>query len=237
MHIFTLPLAYTNCYMIKGEAGCILVDCGRQMQAGRFKRLLKAQGISPSEVNLIIITHAHFDHVGSLAAIKQQCSCPVMAHPREAELIEKGRVVIPPGTNHLGRMVSWLGNHNKRCLGFKPTQVELQPEAEADLSPYGVAGKVIPTPGHTPGSLSVLLDDGRAVVGDLAMNFIGSTNYPIFAELPSQIWESWQLLLDRGATRFYPAHGGSIAAERIKKALDWQNKRAAVPHMSGIDAK
>lgn len=228
MEILTLPLAYTNCYIIKGEAGYILVDCGRQMQASRFMRQIKARGISPSDVALIIITHAHFDHVGSLAAIKQHCSCPVMAHPREAELLEKGQVVIPPGTNRLGSMVSWLGSHNKWCLGFKPSKVELRVDAELDLSPYGAAGRVIPTPGHTPGSLSILLDDGRAMVGDLAMNFTRKTNYPIFAEQPQQIWESWQLLLDRGATRFYPAHGKSIPAERIKKALDCQNKSAAV---------
>lgn len=215
MTVITVPLSYTNCYLIQAAQGWILVDAGRQSMAGAFSRRLRKLGIDPRDIKLIIITHAHFDHVGSLAQIKNMCGCPVLAHPREASLIEAGEVAIPPGTNLLGKMVSWLGRHSTRLLGFAKTKVEINADQEYDLTPFGVAGKIIPTPGHTPGSLSVLLEDGQTMVGDLAMNVFRGTNFPIFAEQPDRITASWELLINKGATVFYPAHGRRLPISNL----------------------
>lgn len=217
MKVYTIPLGYTNCYLLEGDRGYVLVDAGRQHMAGFLVRRLKKLGLSPGDIRLIVITHAHFDHVGSLADIKKLCGCPVLAHPLEAVIIETGQVVIPPGTNRIGNLVSFMGSHSKGLLRFRSTRVELRVDQEYDLSSVGVAGRVIPTPGHTPGSLSVLLEDGQAMVGDLAMNFTSSTNYPIFAELPAQIRESWHKLLQQGAATIYPAHGKPFPAHHLYK--------------------
>lgn len=216
MKVITVPLSYTNCYLVQTAQGWILVDAGRQSMARSFRRQLDRLDIDPQDIKLIIITHAHFDHVGSLAQIKSMCASPVLAHPREASIIEAGEVVIPPGTNLLGNMVSWLGRHSTRILGFAKTKVEITVDQEYDLTPFGVAGIIIPTPGHTPGSLSVLLEDGQAIVGDLAMNFSRRTNFPIFAEQPAQIASSWELLINKGATVFYPAHGRRLPISDLR---------------------
>ena len=167
MKVVTMPLFYTNCYLIQTATGWILVDAGTRSQAKSFLRRLGKLGIQPSDIKLIIITHAHFDHVGSLASIKSLCNCPVLAHPLEARLIETGEVVIPPGTNALGKLVSWLGRHNTRLLRFPKTKVEFTTDQELDLTPMGWP----PGSAHTRAyarSLSVLLEDGQAIVGDLA---------------------------------------------------------------------
>lgn len=215
MKVVTMPLSYTNCYLIQAAQGWILVDAGQQSVAGLFSRRLRKLGIDPDDIKLIIITHAHFDHVGSLAQIKSLCSCPILAHPLEARIIESGEVVIPPGTNVLGSMISWMGRHSKCLLGFPKTEVEITADQEFDLTGYGVAGKTIPTPGHTPGSLSVLLEDGEAIVGDLAMNVGRRTNFPIFAEQPREIAVSWDMLIKQGAAIFYPAHGRRIPVSNL----------------------
>lgn len=216
MKVVTMSLFYTNCYLIQTATGWILVDAGTRSQAKSFLRRLGKLGIQPSDIKLIIITHAHFDHVGSLASIKSLCNCPVLAHPLEARLIETGEVVIPPGTNALGKLVSWLGRHNIRSLRFPKTRVEFTTDQELDLTPYGVAAKVVPTPGHTPGSLSVLLEDGQAIVGDLAMSYGPGSNFPIFAEQPEKITASWDLLIKQGASIFYPAHGRKVPVTRLR---------------------
>lgn len=216
MKVVTMSLFYTNCYLIQTATGWILVDAGTRSQAKSFLRRLGKLGIQPSDIKLIIITHAHFDHVGSLASIKSLCNCPVLAHPLEARLIETGEVVIPPGTNALGKLVSWLGRHNIRSLRFPKTRVEFTTDQELDLTPYGVAAKVVPTPGHTPGSLSVLLEDGQAIVGDLAMSYGLGSNFPIFAEQPEKITASWDLLIKQGASIFYPAHGRKVPVTRLR---------------------
>ena len=90
------------------------------------------------------------------------------------------------------------------------------------LTEYGIPGEVIYTPGHSPGSVSVLLETGDAFVGDMAMNKFPLRIFPglpIFAEDIAQVRESWNLLLNAGAKTIYPSHGEPFSADIIKKAL------------------
>ena len=91
------------------------------------------------------------------------------------------------------------------------------------LAEFGIAGKVIPTPGHSPGSVSVLLESGEAFVGDLAMNRLPlrlSPGLPIFADDPDQVVQSWRRLLELGVTTVYPAHGKPFSADVMRAAID-----------------
>jgi glyoxylase-like metal-dependent hydrolase (beta-lactamase superfamily II) len=91
------------------------------------------------------------------------------------------------------------------------------------LEAYGIPARVIYTPGHTMGSMSVLIESGEAIVGDLAMNMKLlrlSPGMPIFAEDVSLIKPSWKKLLDLGARTIYPAHGRPFSAEVLRMQLD-----------------
>ena len=66
-------------------------------------------GIRPEQIRLLIMTHVHFDHAGSAAAIQRLTGCRVAVHAREAALLSSGRAVIPPGINWYGRLISRLG--------------------------------------------------------------------------------------------------------------------------------
>jgi glyoxylase-like metal-dependent hydrolase (beta-lactamase superfamily II) len=87
------------------------------------------------------------------------------------------------------------------------------------LNAYGIPGVVIHTPGHTAGSVSVLLDDGRALIGDLAMNGLPSLSFrprlPIVAQDLPQLARSWRLLCEAGATIVYPGHGAPFPAQSL----------------------
>ena len=106
---------------------------------------------------------------------------------------------------------------------FPSTDVEIILEAEGfSLAEFGIPGKVIHTPGHSSGSISVLLETGDAFVGDLAMNGFPlriGPGLPIFADDLQKVKESWKMLLDRGAKMIYPAHGNPFSAEIIRKVL------------------
>ena len=69
------------------------------------------------------------------------------------------------------------------------------------LAEIGLAGEILPTPGHSDDSVSVLLDDGAVFTGDLPAESMATES-----ELP-QVAASWRLLRERGARRWYPAHG------------------------------
>lgn len=215
-----ITLGITNTYLLPGDKGYILVDTGDLHREKEFKFVMKAEGVDPSEIKLIVITHAHFDHVGSLYGIKAMCNCPVLIHPHEAAILQSGKVVIPPGTNGIGKLASALGKAARPLYRFKPVNAEIKVEAEYNLKDFGLEAAVIPTPGHTPGSLSVLTADGQAIVGDLAMNFMpGANNFPIFAELPELVYPAWKLLREKGAARLFPAHGRPIPIEKIEQQL------------------
>lgn len=93
---------------------------------------------------------------------------------------------------------------------------------EFSLEEYGISGKVVYTPGHSSGSVSVLLETGEAFVGDMAMNKFPlrlSPGLPIYAENWPSLVNSWQLLLNGGAKTVYPSHGGPFSIDIIKKEL------------------
>ncbi len=95
-------------------------------------------------------------------------------------------------------------------------------DEDFSLAPFGIPGKVVYTPGHTMGSVSILLETGDAFVGDLAMNglpFGLSPGLPVFAEDIKKVKESCKLLLDKGAKAFYPGHGKPFSANLLLRAL------------------
>ena len=104
-----------------------------------------------------------------------------------------------------------------------PASVDIVLEDHAfSLAVYGIPGCILHTPGHSPGSVTVLLESGEAFVGDLAMNRFPlrlSPGLPIFADDPDAVRSSWELLLEQGAEVIYPAHGKPFPASVIEKAL------------------
>jgi glyoxylase-like metal-dependent hydrolase (beta-lactamase superfamily II) len=88
-----------------------------------------------------------------------------------------------------------------------------------DLAPYGVDGRVVHTPGHSPGSLSVVLPSGEAFVGDLAMNGAPMCLHPrfgVFAQDPDIVLASWRSLVAMGVRTVYPAHGRPFPASALQ---------------------
>ncbi len=225
---YTVRLGTCNTYLIRGSKGFILVDAGNRNKEGVFSRHLRRHGISPQEIHWIIITHAHFDHVGSCHAIKHFTGAKVVAHEDERELLEKGIAVIPPGISLIHRMASYLGNrYFKNTFHFSPCSVDKTISNGISLEEWGIKGRILHTPGHTKGSLSVVLNGGKAFVGDLAANYLpfGLGGYlPPYGEDIPQILSSWETILKAGAKTIFPGHGFPIPAARLLNALKRHRK-------------
>ncbi len=121
------------------------------------------------------------------------------------------------GKKVFGKIIAWFSGE------IPSTQVELVIDDDGlSLRDYGISGRIVYTPGHTMGSVSVLLDSGEAFVGDLTMNKFPlrlGPGLPTIAEDDLNVKESWKKLLELGATTVYPAHGKPFSTEVIKKAL------------------
>ena len=222
VEIHPLPLGMCNCYLVKQE-GLVLVDAGGPNQGQKLPEKLKELSIDPKDISLLLLTHAHWDHIGSANEIKELTDCQVAINHREKDIVEKALKPSPPGTNLLGKIFAIVMKAFIPFVSFPGTPVDLALEDEDfSLEPYGIQGRVIHTPGHSSGSSSLLLDTGDAFVGDLAMNSFPmrtGAGLPIFAEDISAVKESWRRLLSGGAKHIYPAHGTPFKADVLEKSL------------------
>ena len=171
------------------------------------------------DLALIVITHVHSDHAGSLGAMKALSKAPVAVHALEADALRSGRNASLVPNSLLARLAAPLLKLQRPLPGVEPDVVI---EEALDLKDYGVNGEILPTPGHTPGSLSVMLRSGEAIIGDLVMGGLfrpGVPRVPMFASDVNQVRASIRALLDRGVTRFHAAHGGPFAPQALRALL------------------
>jgi len=158
-----------NVFLLVGDA-LTLVDTGFKCRATQILREVRRLGYSPSDITNIIITHHHADHVGSLAVLKKVTQAKVMAHPADAPYID-GRFSQPGPTR-----LRWLGKTLAplhRLWATTPTAVDIQVN-EGDELPILGGTKVLHTPGHTPGNISLFLPKERLVIaGDVLAHRFG----------------------------------------------------------------
>ena len=150
MNILTMPVgAYqTNCYMVYGEGDrCVLIDPGYDANA-----LLEQVGAKGKQLEAILLTHGHFDHVGAVRDIVAETDCKVYICDKELVL---------PETFTAGKL------YYTHTYGEGDT-----------VTVAGLPFQVLHTPGHTPGSVC-LLCGGVMFAGDtLFAGSCGRTDLP-----------------------------------------------------------
>ena len=211
-----------NCYIIKHE-GTILVDAGMPGEFNKFSKKLKNASIDPEEIKAIVITHCHWDHIGCAKKIKDMTGAKVVVQKYEKDFLVKGELTIPPSVTRWGKILAVFLKGWSKKFSIEPSEVDIViGEEDYSLEEFGIKGKIVFTPGHSPGSISVVLDSGEAFIGDMAMNGLPLTigpNLPIFAEDISALKNSWRKLIGKGAKKIYPAHGKPFPVEKLMKKV------------------
>ena len=152
--------------------------------------------------------------------MKALTGAEVLIHKIESTYLIKG-ISTPVQTRSLLAKIIMKIMKEPKIKGFK---ADFLLEDEFDLRPFGVNGKVIHTPGHTEGSLSILLANGEAIVGDMISgkhkkNY-NLAKYPFIWNDISALKNSMKVLLDKGAKLFYNAHGEVCNDLAIKNLLE-----------------
>jgi hydroxyacylglutathione hydrolase len=221
--ILSLKLGINSSYLIRGSNGIILIDAGTPNKIRSFRRKLARLYIHPEDIKLIVLTHSHFDHSGSAKEIQTLTGAKVVMHESEKVYFDEDRFAMPKGVNTWGKMsLPLLFPFFKKIRFNKPVVDVVIKNPEFSLSDFGFEGKIYHTPGHTPGSISLLLNSGEAFVGCQAHNglpFRIRPGFPIYAQDIEKVKESWKLLIGKGAKMIFPGHGKSFPVEVIKKKL------------------
>ena len=220
--VVPVPLGFVKAFLVRGRR-TILVDAGTRGSSRRILQALERLGVKPRSVQLILVTHGHADHCGGVRELAAVLKCPVAIHAGDAEVLRTG---IQPAVNAVGPFLRLLLKLAGGRRGSRPSLPPFEPEIvfrrALDLSAYGVAGTAESTPGHTPGSVSLFLDSGEAIIGDLlrgSMTSAASPRYPFVAEDLVEVRRSVGRLLDRKPSKIWTSHGGPLAADAVRGFL------------------
>jgi len=216
MRVVRMLFGRTNVYLIYGTVEPILVDSGWQGDRRRLLRLLHLHG-RPGQV---VLTHTHFDHTANAWAVMQEFSPLFIVQEKEKAWLESGDSPLPMGTNKATRFLGKLGS--RQVPGW--FRVKGVPAGITFFSRYDFpdvpAGEcyIMHTPGHSPGSSSVVVGNEVALVGD-AMHGMGRSAYPPWGNDPAGIMASWKMLLETGCHTFLPGHGFPVSREKLERSL------------------
>ncbi|MGZ4617378.1 MAG: MBL fold metallo-hydrolase [Frankiaceae bacterium] len=167
-HIPTTPYDLVNSYVIADEDGSLtLIDAGPRWAPRRLLAGLAGLGKSPQDVTRIVLTHGHPDHAGGAARMRRESGAGVLVHERDAAYVEGGKG--PPTGNRFtnsGLFVRLSGS-------FAPAPVT-HSMTDGEVLPVAGGLRVLHTPGHTPGHVSLLHErTGVLVTGDAIWNVRG----------------------------------------------------------------
>ena len=219
----TLKHGFIRVFLLRGNS-FILVDTGSPGCGQEILTRLRQVGVCPEEISLILITHGHVDHWGNARFLKKKLRAPLAIHAADAQRVREGhsgflRPTCPAGIAY--KVFSSLSSRTRG--GLRGAEPDLEIEIPFSLRLFGVDGMVIPTPGHTRGSLSVILQSGEAVIGDLLMGGLLRSHrpgWPIFAEDREAVRGSLEMVLEKGAHTLYPSHGGVLSAKDCVSLLN-----------------
>jgi hydroxyacylglutathione hydrolase len=177
----------TNCYILESNGEAVIVDPGDE--AERILGFIRDINVTPAR---IVATHTHFDHVLGVEGVRKASKVPFLIHPDDLPMLQS------------------MQSRVRQFMGFEvppPPKVDGYLKNGDSLSLGGEAIRVLHTPGHSPGSIS-LAGDGFVMTGDALFNqSIGRTDLPggDLKTLTHSIREKLFKLKDD--TTVYPGHG------------------------------
>lgn len=212
MEIKTLPLGPigTNCYIVSKNDECLIFDPGAEPE--KIEEYLTEQKLTPKA---IMLTHAHFDHIGAVDTIRKRYNIDVYLHKEEHDWLEKAEL-----------------NRSILFFGEAAAVRTAKPDHLIDIGKHTIGSfifEVVHTPGHSPGSVSYIFHDNQFVIsGDTLFNQgIGRTDLPEgdFKTLMMSIFKELYTLPEDFTV--YPGHGPltTIGAEKFQNPFTIQVSR------------
>jgi hydroxyacylglutathione hydrolase len=202
------PMASVNCYLIKTDSGCILIDTGCANSRKELERELSA--VCGDNLRLIVLTHGDFDHSGNAAYLRQKFGARIAMHREDSGMVERGDIMGGRGKgSFLMKILAPLVLRFGRSARFKP---DFYLEDGDGLAECGLEAKVVHIPGHSRGSIAVLMAGGQLFSGDLLVKKTRPMRNSLIDD-PAAADASLAKLRKLKIKTVYPGHGRSFPGE------------------------
>ena len=199
----------SNCYLLTGDSGSILIDaCGRPDVSVIYEK------IKNDKVRLILLSHGHPDHIGAASELARRLHVPVAISKEDAALLENPTVRQLQAHTLIGKLLK-LATKSIMGKGKRaPIHSDIWLRDGQSLAEYGINAKVVALPGHTRGSVGILTDDGGFFAGDAVFNILRPSGSLVY-ENRAQMEQSLGIILRSGAKMLYPGHGKPFPIEKL----------------------
>ncbi len=162
-------VAEMNYFLYKGEKN-VLIDTGLSCTASKLLEILE------EDIDAIIITHSHFDHISGLPILLEQYNAEIAAHENVSGLLKKEKVIN-----------SWINDNREFCkkaYGSDAEELKFPQEIDVKLREgsdyYGL--EIYETPGHSPDSISIYLRKENVLIASDSLGYFTSSGriIPLF---------------------------------------------------------
>ena len=209
---------HSNAWLVQKNDLSMLVDSGKTKSRSLLMQNLNSALHQGNTLKYLMLTHTHYDHCQSATAIKDLYHCNIIVSENAVPSITAGYTHLPRGTNYVTNLLSTAGHKlMKKKFMYAPFSADITisddylfPAPDADI-------RIITTPGHSSDSISLIVDNEVAIVGDAMFGIFRNHVFPPFADDIPEMIRSWRKLLDTGCTTFLPGHGRAISRNLLEK--------------------
>ncbi len=196
----------------------VIIDTAKRGQRESLLKKIDELGV---KVDYILLTHTHYDHMGSAETLREKTGAKVVVGAGEADCIRKGHTGVPKGTNAFARMMGSAGHEiePKQVEFYEPvTRAIVEISEETRLEFGGSFITALPLGAHSSGSVGYEIGEDF-FAGDVVFA-IGPVIYPLFADFEEDIKAAWEKIISSGAKYIYPGHGRRLTKEFFEKQYE-----------------
>ncbi len=208
-----------NVFVVCNGKSCVLIDTSVSKYRNELSDVIDSFIHKGYVFKGLIVTHSHFDHVMNAYMVKQKYNMKIYIHEQEKDFLSRGESPVIRGTNTILKVIT--SSFQKPIQSFARYEaVESDISVEHDklsLDSLGINAYLLYTPGHSAGSMSVIVDDEIAIVGDTMVGIFPHVIYPPFAADSKLLMKSWERLIDTNCRLFIPSHGRASTRDTLLK--------------------
>jgi hydroxyacylglutathione hydrolase len=218
LDVKTITVNNAKIYLVQRSGKIIMIDSGNPGDEDKIVNAIHDAGIAPENIDYLILTHGHLDHLGTAAYFQREFGIKIIGGKGDEKMFSNGEQQPLCAT-------SWLATIIDVALKDKTYPLftaDILIDSAYDMQQLGIKGVITPAPGHTEGTLLVAFDE-MIFVGDLIRGELIRQNTPtrhfFMCDLTDNNADLSRLVAMKQYRRWYTGHFGPLQRDDVNKWL------------------